>query len=113
MQISELQKLIIDFRDARDWSQFHNPKDMTAALAIEAAELQEKFLWKSVEESYEIGKNNPEVADELADVFAYMLGLAEVCEIDLGQALIDKMEKNEVKYPVEKSKGTVTKYTKL
>jgi len=113
MKITELQQVVVDFRDERDWEQFHNPKDLATAIAIEASELQEKFLWKSKEESYEIGKNDPDVADEMADIIAYVLSLAEVCNIDIAKAVLNKVEKNKKKYPVEKAKGKADKYNKL
>jgi len=113
MDILQLQQHVLAFRDARDWKQFHNPKDLAAAIAIEAGELQEKFLWKSQEESYLIGKTDPEVAHEMADVLANLLLLADACAIDLGKACMEKLEHNKKKYPVEKSKGNNTKYTKL
>lgn len=103
----------MDFRDKRDRKQFHNPKDLATAIAIEAGELQEKFLWKSQEKSYEIGKNDPEVADEAADILNFLLLFAEACDIDLEKAYIEKMEKNDKKYDAEKAKGKSDKYDKL
>lgn len=113
MNIKELQKLVVDFREKRDWKQFHNPKDLATAIAIEAWELQEKFLRKSQEKSYEIWKNDPEVAEEAADVFNFLLLFAEACDIDLEKAYLDKMRKNDEKYDVEKAKGKSDKYNKL
>jgi len=113
MTIVELQKLVIDFREKRNWKQFHNPKDIATAIAIEAGELQEKFLWLSQEKSYEIGKNDPEVADEAADIFNYLLLFADTCGFDLKEAFLKKLEKNEKKYDLEKSKGKADKYNKL
>lgn len=113
MDIKALQKLVIEFREKRDRKQFHNPKDLATAIAIEAWELQEKFLWKSQEKSYEIGKNDPEVAEEAADIFNFLLLFAEACDIDLEKAYIEKMEKNNKKYDEEKSKWKSDKYNKL
>lgn len=113
MGIKKLTKNLLEFREERDWKQFHNPKDLAAAIAIEAWELQEKFLWKSQKESYEIGKNDSEVHEEFADIFAFMLLFAEECNIDIEKAVSDKIDKNSLKYSVEKSKGTSNKYTKL
>lgn len=113
MDIKELQKLILAFRDARDRKQFHNPKDLATAIAIEAGELQEKFLWKSQEKSYEIGKNDPEVSEEVADILNFLLLFAEECNIDLIKVSLDKLEKNNKKYDAEKSKGKSDKYNKL
>lgn len=113
MDIKELQKLVIEFREKRDWQQFHNPKDLAAAIAIEAGELQEKFLWKSKEESYEIGKNNPEAAHEVADILNFLLLFADACDIDLEKAFLEKLEHNNQKYDEEKSKWKSDKYDKL
>ncbi|GAA0845992.1 nucleotide pyrophosphohydrolase [Marinobacter szutsaonensis] len=96
------------FRDDRDWKQFHNPKDLSLALSVEAAELLELFLWKSPEQA-DIGK----VKEELADVIAYALLLADSYELDVEQIVLDKIALNEKKYPVSKAKGTAKKYTEL
>ncbi len=109
--IKILTNALIDFRNERNWEQFHNPKDLSLALSIEAAELNELFLWKNPEEVKEI---NPEkIREELADVFAYALMLAEKYGFDVTEIVLDKMEKNAKKYPVEKSKNLATKYTEL
>lgn len=113
MDIKELQKLVIEFREKREWKQFHNPKDLATAVAIEAGELQEKFLWKSQEKSYEIGKNDPEVAHEAADILNFLLLFADACDIDLEKSFLEKLEKNNEKYDEEKSKGKSDKYNKL
>ncbi len=113
MKIKELQKLVIEFREKRDWKQFHNPKDLATAIAIEAGELQEKFLWKSQKDSYAIGKNDPEVAEEAADILNFLLLFADVCDIDLVKVFVKKLEKNNKKYDEEKSKGKSDKYDKL
>ena len=113
MDIKELQNLILAFRDARDRKQFHNPKDLATAIAIEAGELQEKFLWKSQEKSYEIGKDDPEVSEEVADILNFLLLFAEECNIDLIKVSLDKLEKNDQKYDAEKAKGKSDKYNKL
>lgn len=97
-----------EFRDLRDWKQFHNPKDLSIALSIEAAELMEQFLWKSPEEA-DISK----VKEELADVFAYALLLADSYDLDIEQIVLDKIALNEKKYPVSKAKGTAKKYSEL
>lgn len=112
MDIKELQKLVIEFREKRDRKQFHNPKDLATAIAIEAWELQEKFLWKSQKDSYEIGKD-PEVAHEAADILNFLLLFADACDIDLAKAFVEKLEKNDKKYDEEKSKGKSDKYNKL
>ena len=113
MDFKKLQKAILDFRNARDWKQFHNPKDLASAIAIEASELQEKFLWKSQDDSYDIWKNDKEVHDEFADIFNYLIVFAEECNIDIEKAVLDKLHQNNSKYSVEKSKGKSDKYNKL
>ena len=92
----ELQKALIDFRDERDWEQFHNPKDLALALSIEAAELNELFLWKTPEEA-----SQEKVKEELADVLAYALLLANTYSLDINQIVLDKIKKNAEKYPVD------------
>jgi NTP pyrophosphatase (non-canonical NTP hydrolase) len=104
----ELQKALVVFRDERDWEQFHNPKDLALALSIEAAELNELFLWKRSEEA-----NVEKVKDELADVLAYALLLANKYNFDVNEIVLNKIKKNAEKYPVEKSKGTSKKYNEL
>ena len=85
MTIAELTDKIRAFRDARDWAQFHKPKDMAAAVAIEAAELQEHFLWKTHEESAEhLVRHGDEVAEEMADIAIYLMLMADDAGIDLG-----------------------------
>lgn len=104
------------FSTERDWEQFHNEKDLATALAIEASELLELFLWiekKDLPEFMNDPKNREEVADEVADVLAYLLEFVDVTSIDLEQAFTEKFRKNALKYPVNKSKGNKTKYTKL
>ncbi|HNG97874.1 MAG TPA: nucleotide pyrophosphohydrolase [Candidatus Absconditabacterales bacterium] len=113
MQIPELQKEIIAFRDARDWKKFHNPKDLVNAIAIEVSELMEHFLRKSQEESYDIAKNKPEVKEEIADIFNYLLLLAHEADIDLSEVVLEKIKKNDAKYPVKKVKGIFKKYNEL
>lgn len=102
---------LIEFRDERDWKQFHDPKNLAAALGIEAAELNEVFLWKSTEASREVDVDK--VKEELADVFAYALLMADAFNLDPEAIVLEKVTANAVKYPVEKAKGTATKYTDL
>jgi len=105
---------IIKFRDARDWKQFHNAKDLSAALSIEASELQELFLWKNGDEvDQTISGHTDRLAEELADVGMYLLLLAEATGLDLAECIEKKLKLNEEKYPVAKSKGKSTKYDKL
>jgi NTP pyrophosphatase (non-canonical NTP hydrolase) len=106
--MNELTQLLVNFRNARDWEQFHNPKDLALALSIEAAELNEAFLWKKPEEA-----DMEKVREELADVFAYALLLANSCGLDVNEIVKAKVAKNELKYPVDKSKGSAKKYNEL
>ena len=114
MTIQEIQEQIRKFRDERDWMQFHNPKDMAAALAIEAAELQEIFLWQTGPGIEAIAEAKRErIEEEIADVAVYLLELADNLEVDLPKAIESKLAKNALKYPVEKAKGSNVKYTDL
>jgi len=108
---SDLLEKIIAFRDERDWQQFHNPKDLAAGLAIEAAELQEIFLWKSPDELAEtIAAKKNELSEELADITWFVLLLAHELNIDLNDAVEDKLQKNAAKYPADKVRGSSKKY---
>lgn len=112
--INDLTKRIIAFRDVRDWKQFHNSKDLAISLALEASEVLEHFQWKSKEEIEKYTKTNKEdIAEELADVLYWILLMSHDLEIDILSALDKKIQKNEQKYPVEKSKGKHIKYNKL
>jgi NTP pyrophosphatase (non-canonical NTP hydrolase) len=102
---------LIKFRDARNWHQFHNTKDLALAISIEAAELNELFLWKTTEESELVDQNK--MKEELADVFAFSLLLAGKHGFDVKEIVLEKIRKNGEKYPVEKSKGTAKKYNEL
>lgn len=109
--MSDIESIIATlskFTEERDWDQFHNPKDLALAISIEANELLELFLWKKAEDA-DIDK----VKDELADVFAYAFLLANKYQLDVKQIILDKIDKNVKKYPVEKSKGTAKKYSEL
>ena len=106
--VAELSEIVRRFVDERDWKQFHAPKNLSMSLAIEAAELMEHFQWIDVAESRRIGEDSAaigEVRDEMADVLCYLLAIANELEIDLSDALRDKMVKNAVKYPAELSRG--------
>lgn len=111
--MEEIIKQLREFRDQRDWKQFHNPKDLANAISIETAELMEHFLWKTQEESYEKVKNNPKIAEEVADIMIFLIYFAETSWIDIEKAVKDKIEKNNKKYSVEKSKWKSNKYTEL
>lgn len=104
----EIIEALLKFRDERDWKQFHTAKDLALALNIEASELLEAFLWKSSEQA-----ESDKVKEELADVFTFAFLLAEKYDFDVKQIVLEKMEKNALKYPVEKSRGSAKKYTDL
>lgn len=106
--LSKIINALIKFRDDRDWEQFHNPKDLAIALNIETSELLELFLWKTSED---VEKDR--IKEELADVFAYALLLAEKYDFNVEQIVLEKIRKNELKYPIDKAKGTSKKYTEL
>jgi len=112
--MSDFQMLVdelVKFRDARQWAQFHNTKDLALALSIEAAELNELFLWKTEEECEKVDRER--LREELADVFAYSLLLAGKHGLDVKEIVLEKIRKNNEKYPVDKSKGTAKKYNEL
>jgi NTP pyrophosphatase (non-canonical NTP hydrolase) len=110
-KIDEITKALIDFRDARDWKQFHDSKNLATAIGIEAAELNELYLWKTIKESEEVDKAR--LKEELADVFSFAFLLAEKHNLDVKEIVLNKIDQNNKKYPVEKSKGTAKKYTEL
>jgi len=104
------------FRDERDWSQFHTPKNLAAAIAIEAAELQEQFLWKTdkeIERNLKGGPKRESVIEEIADVLMFALLLADRLGIDVSKAITDKLAINAKKYPVALAHGNARKYTEL
>lgn len=112
--MNDIQILIdelVKFRDERNWSQFHNTKDLALAISIEAAELNELFLWKSTEESEVVDRNK--LKEELADVPAFSFLLAGKHGFDVKKIVLEKIKKNGKEYPVEKSKGTAKKYNEL
>jgi NTP pyrophosphatase (non-canonical NTP hydrolase) len=116
MNLNELTSKIIAFRDARDWKQFHKANHLAAAIAIEAAELQEHFLWRSaseVETKIAEPKEKEAVAEELADVLIFSLLLAQELRVDPTEIVFRKLEANAKKYPVERARGSAKKYTEL
>ena len=102
---------LVKFRDERNWQQFHNSKDLALALSIEAAELNELFLWKTTEEAENV--NQEKLREELADVFAYALLLAEKHGLDVSEIVLDKIKKNGEKYPIDKAWNLSKKYNEL
>jgi NTP pyrophosphatase (non-canonical NTP hydrolase) len=114
MNTKSLTQRIVSFRDARDWKQFHNPKDLALSLVLEAAEVMEHFQWKNTQEMEQyVQLNKKEIGEELADVLYWVLLIGHDLKIDVLKALDEKISLNEQKYPVEKAKGKHTKYNKL
>ena len=113
--IEGIQKKIKEFALAREWEQFHTPKNLSMALSIETSELMELFQWLTTEESQEIMQTNKadQVRHEMADVAVYLFRLADVLGINLIDAIHEKMKLNAEKYPVEKSKGHARKYDEI
>jgi NTP pyrophosphatase (non-canonical NTP hydrolase) len=106
--VEELRQIIRQFVDERDWRQFHAPKNVAMALAVEAAELMEHFQWLDVEESRRLPENPEKLAaigEELADVIGYSMALANELGIDVSEAIRNKMVKNRLKYPAEEFRG--------
>lgn len=112
--LSDLQAIIRKFCDDRDWDQFHNLKDLSISLVLEASEVMEHFQWKNQDEMTKHSTDNKDaIAEEIADVFYWVLLLSNKLNIDLVGAFREKMKKNEQKYPVDKAKGSHKKYTEL
>lgn len=113
----EIQSLVLALRDfarARDWEQFHSPKNLAAALSVEAAELLEHFQWLTDTQSRELsGDKRAQVAEEVADVLLYLLQLSDKLGIDPLGAARAKLETNAVKYPVDRARGSSKKYTEI
>ena len=113
-KLKALEQEIIAFRDRRDWGQFHSPKNLSQALGIEAAELQEIFLWQTGDDSRSPCEADRRRAEsELADIFIYMTYLCHELNVDIHQAVEKKLVENESKYPVAKAKGNNRKYNQL
>src|SRR4051812_22551720 len=112
--LEKIRMAIRKFRDARDWMQFHNPKNLACSISIEAAELLEHFQWKTPEESNQLTPPQKiAISHEIADIAVYLIELADNLEIDLTSAIFQKLALNEQKYPVAKAKGSAAKYTEL
>lgn len=106
--LEELRQAIVRFTQERDWDQFHNGKDLALALSIEAAELNEAFLWKDAEDV-----NVEKVKEELADIVNYAILIADKYDLDIKQIVLDKIRRNAEKYPVDKAYGSAKKYNEL
>ena len=112
--IEQLKKEVVTFRDERNWKRFHDPKNLSIALSIESAELQELFLWKSDKEIKAIllsDRGIRRIKEELADIFIYLLYLSEKCGIDISNTVKEKIEINRRKYPLNRSYNSSKKYT--
>lgn len=106
--VAQLRRLVAEFVTQRDWEQFHDPKNISTALAVEAAELMEHFQWlrsDQLEEACADAKQREGITEEVADVLAFVLAFANRMEIDLSSALASKMKKNALKYPAEEFRG--------
>ena len=104
--MDEILDEIIEFQRERDWKRFHTPENLAKSISIEAAELLEHFQWQK---EYDVG----EVSEELADVLIYCLYMTDTLDLDVKEIIRDKMEKNAIKYPVDKAKGNAKKYMEL
>ena len=106
--VAQLRRRIADFVRRRDWGQFHDPKNLSASIAIEAAELMEHFQWLRSDQVMEV-RNDPQamaqIGEELADILAFALSFANALEIDVSSTLAAKLEKNETKYPADRYYG--------
>lgn len=112
MQFKSLQSELREFAKERDWEQFHSPKNLAMALSVEVAELLEIFQWMSEEDSKTLSKeSNDSVAEEIADVQIYLARIADILDIDIGEAVEKKLQVNREKYPADRVRGSSRKYT--
>lgn len=111
MTFEEAAAKALEFREERDWAQFHNPKDLAISLSLEAAELLEAFQWSGAD--LQVPEKRDHMAEELADVAIYCVYLADALDVDLPKVMSDKINTNACKYPVNKSRGNSKKYTEL
>lgn len=107
-ETEEIRDALLQFRNERDWEQFHNAKDLALAISIEANELLELFLWKSADQA-----DAQKIKEELADIFAFAFLLADKYDLSVKDIVLEKIKKNGEKYPVDKAKGTAKKYNEL
>lgn len=114
--VADMKKVVAEFNRKREWGIFHSPKNLAMSIAIEAAELMEIFQWVDADESRSLSRQIDtleKMKDEIADILAYCLDMANVTGIDLAAAFSEKMDKNNLKYPVDKARGSAKKYTEL
>jgi len=113
-KLEEIIEKVIKFRDERNWEKFHNPKNLSISISIEANELLEHFQWKDLKESKEYAeKNKSKISSEIADIIIYLLYLCHDLNINLADSIDKKIKENNSKYPVSKSKGKSLKYNQL
>jgi len=116
MNLEEIRVRLAEFAKVRNWEQFHSPKNLAMALAVEAAELLEIFQWLTEQQSNNIKDDEKEMAlirEEIADIFIYLIRLSDKLGVDIEQAVTAKIAKNDQKYPIKLSRGIATKYNKL
>ena len=113
-RLADVSAKVIRFRDERDWKQFHDPKNLSEAICVESAELLEKLLWKTCEQTQSLDQAElGAISEEVADVMIFLLCLCDALQIDLLDAVESKLEINRAKYPPDKARGTAKKYTEL
>jgi|MGYP001239132480 NTP pyrophosphatase (non-canonical NTP hydrolase) len=114
-EFDEIYDIILKFRKEREWEKFHSPKNLAVSISLEAAELLEIFQWDNsgVQSLETAQKRIEEVKDEIADILVYSMFMAKDLNIDIKMAIKEKMEKNALKYPVEKARGSSKKYNQL
>ena len=113
MDLEKIKKIIREFASERNWDKYHTPKNLSMALSVEASELVEIFQWLTQEESKNIdSKDIQSVKDEVADILIYLIRIADKLDIDLEEAILEKIKKNSEKYPIELSKDNAVKYNK-
>ncbi len=112
--LEDIVDKIMAFREKRDWEQFHNPKNLAISISLEASELLEQFQWKDFDESIKYAKENKEkISSEISDILIYIMYLCSDLDIDIKEAVNKKIESNDQKYPVSKSKGKSNKHDQL
>ena len=111
-ELTQLREIVRQFVDERDWDKFHTPKNLSAALSVEAAELLEHFQWLQKGDAAELGENKlKQVRHEMADVLVYLIRLADKLDVDLHAAVLEKMVLNRAKYPADLVRGDMRKYS--
>jgi len=107
-EITDIVDTILKFRNERDWEQFHNPKDLALAINVEAGELLELFLWKNADEA-----DKEKVKEEIADILIFSFLISDKYRFNIKEIILEKIEKNEKNYPIEKVRGSSKKYTEI